>query len=317
MRFNKLDLNLLVALDAMLSLKSVSRAAEQLNLSQSAMSNALARLRAHFDDNLLVQVGRKMELTPRAEGLQDAVRDVLVRVDTTLSAKPEFVPARSDREFRIFVSDYSMVTLMPHLLALAALASHTVRFNFLSQQNQPQRLLERGEADLLVIPQIYCSPDHPTDQLLDEDFCCIVWQDGQLASRERSPGGRLTLEAYRGAGHVVFQPPGAAPSFEGTAMQSQGITRRVEVTTFSFVGALSLVVGTDRVATVHRRLAAYGCQFLPLKVLEPPVVLPQMTQVMQWHKYRTNDPGIVWLRAMLYQAVRQMDGEQVRAPNKN
>lgn len=307
MRFKKLDLNLLVALDALLSLQSVSRAAEQLSLSQSAMSNALARLRAHFDDDLLVQVGRKMELTPRAEGLQDAVRDVLVRVDTTLSAKPEFVPARSDREFRIFVSDYSMVTLMPHLLALAARESHSVRFHFLSQQNQPQRLLERGEADLLVIPKIYCSPDHPADQLLDEEFCCIVWQGGRLASPQHAPGGKLHMDAYRSAGHVVFQPPGAAPSFEGTAMQQQGIARRVEVSTFSFVGALSLVVGTDRVATVHRRLAAYGSQFLPLKVLEPPVELRKMTQVMQWHKYRTNDPGLVWLRGLLHQAVKVMD----------
>ena len=308
MRFNKLDLNLLVALDAMLSLKSVSRAAEQLNLSQSAMSNALARLREHFDDDLLVQVGRKMELTPRAEGLQDAVRDVLVRVDTTISAKPEFVPATSDREFRIFVSDYSMVTLMPHLLALAAQASHSVRFHFLPQQNQPQRLLDRGEADLLVIPKIYCSPDHPTEKLLDEDFCCIVWQDGQLATPERSPAGRLTLDAYQGAGHVVFQPPGGAPSYEGTAMQRLGVTRRVEVATFSFVGALSLVVGTDRIATVHRRLAGYGRQFLPLKVLESPVALPPMNQVMQWHEYRTNDPGLVWLRALLLRAVAEMDG---------
>ena len=307
MRFNKLDLNLLVALDAMLSLKSISRAAEQLNLSQSAMSNALARLREYLEDDLLVQVGRKMELTPRAQGLQDAVRDVLVRVDTTISAKPVFVPDTSDREFRLFVSDYSMVTLMPHLLALAAQASHSVRFHFLPQQNQPQRLLDRGEADLLVIPQIYCSSEHPMDKLLDETFCCVVWRDGELAAPERAPAGKLHRDAYRNAGHVVFQPPGGTFTFEGHAIQQQGITRRVEVSTFSFVGALSLVVGTDRVATVHRRLAAYGRQFLPLKVLEPPFELPQMTQVVQWHKYRTNDPGLVWLRGLLQEAVRVMD----------
>ena len=310
MRFNKLDLNLLVALDALLSLKSISRAAEQLNLSQSAMSNALARLREHLNDELLVQVGRKMELTPRAEGLQDAVRDVLVRVDTTISAKPMFKPATSDREFRLFVSDYSMVTLMPHLLALAAEASHSVRFHFLPQQNQPQRLLDRGEADLLVIPQIYCSPDHPVDKLLDETFCCVVWQSGQLAAPERAPGGKLNLETFRSAGHVAFQPPGGVHTFEGAAMQQHAVARRIEVSTFSFVGALSLVVGTDRVATVHRRLAAYASQFLPLKVLEPPFELPTMTQVVQWHKYRTTDPGLVWLRGLLQQAVARMDGTQ-------
>ncbi len=303
MRFNKLDLNLLVALDAMLSLQSISRAAEQLHLSQSAMSNALARLRAHFDDELLVQVGRKMELTPRAQSLQDAVRDVLVRVDTTVSARPEFIAATSDREFRIFVSDYTMVTLMPHLLALAGAQSASVRFEFLPQVNQPQRLLVRGEADLLVIPQIYCSPDHPTDALLEEDFCCIVWSASPLA---RQP---LTLHAYQSAGHVVMQPPGAAPSFESAAIQRLGVTRRVEVSTFSFVGVLSLVVGTQRIATVHRRLARYAQRFLPVTVLELPVHLPRMAQAMQWHTYRTNDPGLVWLRALMLRAVATMDGE--------
>lgn len=307
MRFNKLDLNLLVALDALLSLKSISRAAEKINLSQSAMSNALARLREHLEDDLLVQVGRKMELTPRAESLQDAVRDVLVRVDTTITAKPVFQPATSDREFRLFVSDYSMVTLMPHLLALAAQASHTVRFHFLPQQNQPQRLLDRGEADLLVIPRIYCSPDHPTEKLLDETFCCVVWRDGQLATPERAPDGKLHLDTFRSAGHVAFQPPGGVQTFEGNAMQQNGVVRRIEVSTFSFVGALSLVVGTNRIATVHRRLAAYGSQFLPLKVLEPPFELPTMNQVVQWHQYRTTDPGLVWLRGLLQRAVQTMD----------
>jgi LysR family nod box-dependent transcriptional activator len=303
-RFNKLDLNLLVALDAMLSLQSISRAAEQLHLSQSAMSNALARLRAHFDDQLLVQVGRKMELTPRAQSLQDAVRDVLVRVDTTVSARPEFIPGTSDREFRIFVSDYTMVTLMPHLLALAATQSSSVRFEFLPQVNHPQRLLVRGEADLLVIPQIYCSPDHPTDALLEEDFCCIVWSTSPLA---RQP---LTLRTYQGAGHVVMQPPGAAPSFESAAIQRLGVTRRVEVSTFSFVGVLSLVVGTQRIATVHRRLARYAQRFLPVTVLELPMSLPKMDQAMQWHQYRTNDPGLVWLRGLMLRAVAEMDSGQ-------
>jgi DNA-binding transcriptional LysR family regulator len=92
MRFNKLDLNLLVALDALFRLRSVSRAAEQLHMSQSALSSSLARLREYFDDELLVQVGRQMELTPRAEVLREAVRDVLVRVDTTITAMPSLTP---------------------------------------------------------------------------------------------------------------------------------------------------------------------------------------------------------------------------------
>lgn len=168
MRFNKLDLNLLVALDALLGERNITRAAERLHLSQSAMSNALGRLREYFEDELLVQVGRKMELTPRAETLQHAVRDVLLRIDTSIAAMPQFDCRHSDREFKLFVSDYTMEVLMPHALALTARQRSTARFRLLPQVASPARSLELGEADLLVIPSDYCSPDHPTEAVFTE-----------------------------------------------------------------------------------------------------------------------------------------------------
>src|SRR5215207_1307427 len=167
MRFNKLDLNLLVALDALLTECSISRAATRVHLSQSAMSNALARLRAFFGDDLLVPVGRTMELTPRAQAMKEPVRDVLVRIDSAIVAHPQFDPSRSDRSFQLLVSDYTTVTLMPHLLALTRRESATVRFLLcpLPHLEQPARALVRGEADLLVVPRNYCSPDHPVELL--------------------------------------------------------------------------------------------------------------------------------------------------------
>jgi DNA-binding transcriptional LysR family regulator len=301
MRFNKLDLNLLVALDAMFTLRSVSRAAEQLHMSQSALSSSLARLREYFDDELLVQVGRQMELTPRAEVLREAVRDVLVRVDTTITAMPSFDPTQSDREFRIFVSDFTMAVLMPHLLSLAQEEGSTVRFHLMPQTRQPQRTLEQGDADLLVIPQDYCSADHPTEMLFEEEFCCVAWDQSRFA-REG-----LTLDQYKAAGHVVMQPPGMDRSFENRFMDGAGISRRVEVTSYSFLTAAYLVLGTERVATIHRRLADLIQVGLPLKVMPLPVKMNNMAQVMQWHKYRTQDPGLVWLRGLLHQAVLRMD----------
>jgi len=119
MRFNKLDLNLLVALDHLLHLRSVSGAAERMNMTQSAMSNALLRLRDYFDDPLLVKIGRRMELTPRADSLKDPVRDVLVRVEWTIAATSQFDPARSERQFNILLSDYTLATLIPSVLANA------------------------------------------------------------------------------------------------------------------------------------------------------------------------------------------------------
>ncbi len=308
MRFNKLDLNLLVALDAMLKEQSISRAAERLHITQSAMSNALARLREYFNDDLLVQVGRRMELTPRAESLQEAVRDVLVRVDTTIAAQPQFVPAQSDREFKLLVSDFTLTVLMPHMLTRAYRESHTVQFQLLPQVAEPQRALERAEADLLVIPAKYCSPDHPTETLFTEDFRCVVWDESRFAD------AGLTVEDYLAAGHIVVQPLNTTTlSFEGWFMQRHGIARRIEVTTFSFAAAPNLVIGTDRIATVHTRLAQRAQQFLPIKLLMPPMPMPKMEQTMQWHKYRTKDPGLVWLRRLLHEAAEQMDAEQTSA----
>ncbi|MBL0420185.1 LysR family transcriptional regulator [Ramlibacter sp. AW1] len=304
MRFNKLDLNLLVALDALLDEASISRAAERLHMSQSAMSNALARLRDYFEDELLVQVGRRMEPTPRAEVLRDAVRDVLLRVDHSIVAQPQFVPAREQREFRFFISDYTLSVLMPHVLARAAIEAPHVRFALLPQVENPSRALERGEVDLLVLPGDYCSGEHPTQALFDERFCCVVWSGSRLAQ------GQLTLERYLDAGHVVMQPANVGqPAFEESFTRRHGVARRVDVRSYSFAVTPALVVGTDRIATVHTRLARLAARTLPLVVHPPPFDMPAMTQTLQWHKYRTNDPGIQWMRGLMQAAVREMDGE--------
>jgi LysR family nod box-dependent transcriptional activator len=275
MRFNKLDLNLLVALDVLLSEASISRAAERLHMSASATSNALARLRTHLGDELLVQVGRKMELTPRG----------------------------SDREFRIFVSDYSQTTLIPHLTALAWREAPSIRFSFLPHVDNPQRALERGEADLLVMPEDFCSPHHPTEVVLKEAFKCVVWTGNPIARRT------LTFEDYADASHVVMQPVGTpAPAFERWFLERYGVSRKVGITTYSFAAAAQLVVGTDRIATVHQRLAQQLQQMLPIALLDPPVPISEMNLAIQWHKYRSTDPGIVWLRHVCHEAAGLMDG---------
>jgi DNA-binding transcriptional LysR family regulator len=304
MRFNKLDLNLLVALDALLAERSVSRAAERVHLSQSAMSNALARLREHFADELLVQIGRRMDLTPRAEVLVDAVRDVLVRIDATVSAQPLFDPAASDRDFRILVSDYSMVTLMPHVLALAHQQGPNVRFKLLPQAADPQRALDRGEADLLIIPKQYCAPDHPLDVVVEEAFSCVVWSGSRWATQG------LTLAGYASAGHVAVQPNGLpVAAVERWFEEQQAMKRRVEVTTYSFASHAALVVGTDRIATLHHRQAMQAANWLPVQVLPPPLPIAPMQQCMQWHQYRTQDAGLLWLRGLMHRAAQRMDAD--------
>ncbi|WP_028997887.1 LysR family transcriptional regulator [Azohydromonas australica] len=311
MRFNKLDLNLLIALDALLTERNVSRAAARVHLTQSALSNALSRLREYFNDDLLTPVGRRFELTPRAEALKDVIRDLLVRIDSALATQPDFEPTTSDREFILFVSDYTMTMLMPRVLDLARQQGSNVRFKLLPQIAEPYRALERAEVDLLVIPTAYCSPDHPTEIALQEDFVCAVWSGSAIAH-----SGELTLQRYADAGHVVMQPADTSqPSFEKWHMERYGLSRRIAVSTYSITAMPHLLVGTEFIATVHKRLALKMLPALPLKLFPLPLSMPALDLAIQWHKLRSQDPGLVWLRSLLMRAAAALDQEPAALVN--
>lgn len=300
MRFNKLDLNLLVALDALLSTKNVSRAAERLHITQSATSNALARLREHFDDDLLVPLGRQMELTARAHEMADAVRDILVRIETTVEARPVFVPAESERLFRLLISDYTLMTLIPKLIARAFAEAPGVRFEFVPQVAHPQKLLERGETDVLIVPQEYCSTEHPSEILFQDSYCAVVWKESELAR------GVLTAQRYLAAGHVVIQPRDGKPALDDWFVQRLGLVRHIEMSTFMFSSAAHLVVGTERIATTQRHLASQVALEHPVVMRELPFQMPVINQALQWHTYRTADPGVAWLRDLLRSAAKDL-----------
>lgn len=301
MRFNKLDLNLLVALDALLTARNISRAAEKVHVSQSTMSHALARLREHFKDELLVQVGRRMELTPRALSMCDPIRDVLVRISSTIDNPPEFDPAQSDREFVLQVSDYSMQTLFPHVLAVAESQRSRIRFKLEPQAGNPARSLERGEVDLLVIPEAYCSTSHPMEPLLKEGYVAVMWDGSRLAQDE------LTMERYQNAKHIVMAPAGTnQPAHESWLVQRYGISRDVVVSSYSFTALASMVVGTELMATVHARLAYRAARAFPLKLTSLPFAMDPVVQAMQWHAHRTGDPGLTWLRSTLKEAAHRL-----------
>ncbi|GEC59237.1 LysR family nod box-dependent transcriptional activator [Bradyrhizobium japonicum] len=300
MRLNNLDLNLLVALDHLIVTKSISQTAERMNLSQSAMSNALGRLRQYFDDPLLVRVGQKMELTVRAEILRPEIADVLTRIEAALAKKPDFDPKQASREFRLLVSDYSLHTIIPPVLELTAPFGDHIRFHFLRQTDRPNVYLERGEADLLLAPRIVCSPEHPSIKLFDDDYCCVAWRRGKYG---REP---LTRKAFAAAGHVRYLSSATGGALDSVLLDQLGITRRTEISTFAFSSVPHLVVGTDRIAVVHRRTAQLWARHLSISVLELPFPMERFEQQMQWHHYRSRDPGIIWIRDIFKKAAAKM-----------
>lgn len=296
MRFKNLDLNLLAALDLLLSERNVSRAAERMQITQSAMSNALARLRDYFGDPLMVQVGRKFELTPRAESLILPVRDILVRIEASVVTAPVFDPETSDRIFYLLASDSSLMTLIPGLLHGFQRDRISVGLEFHQQVDQPARVLERGEADILIIPEDYASEDHPMEILYTESFVAVVDRNHPRI------GDTLTMEAYQSEGHVVVKPRRDTPTYESREIENMGIRRRIEIATFSFSTQSGLIAGTERIATMHRRLAEKISGSLPLKVLELPFVIRPMRQCAQWHSFRSTDTAMKWLVERLVDA---------------
>ena len=303
MRYQNLDLNLLVALDLLLQKRSVSAAAADMRITQSAMSNALARLRDYFGDELLVKVGRRLEPTARALALAAPVREVLTRVDWTIAAERDFDPGQSDRAFNLLVSDYTLATLAPEILKLAAAVAPRVRFNFLQQASTRERLLDQGDVDLLIIPHDFCSDRHPREPLLEESFCVICCAAGSYAH------GKLTRRRFTQAGHVVMMTPGGAVSLESIFFERLGVSRRIEVTTHSFTTLAALVAQSDRIATLHRRLAEQARRSLPIVLHDLPFDMPNMRQSLQWHAHRANDKALTWLRGLVRQSAAQLSAD--------
>lgn len=294
MRFRGLDLNLLVTLDCLLSERNVSRAADKLCLSQSATSGALTRLREYFKDDLLVQVGRNMVITPRAAELLPAVRNVLLRIEGTVMKRPEFDPAVVKREIRIVASDYMSISALAKALQTLKSMAPDLSYTLISPAEDPRGMLERGDVDFLAMPDIYLSPDHPSSHLFSDDYRAVVWSENKDIK-----GDSITLSDFLRMRHVTVNYTLTGPTFEGWFIERYGNERRVEVSCSSYSTVPFFVVGTQRIALMHRRLAETCARMMPLRLLMPPVEIPPVHETLQWHTYNDRDECLIWLRGKL------------------
>lgn len=311
MRYQKLDLNLLSALKVLLEKKNVTRAGEELYVTQSAMSGILARLRDYFDDPLIVQVGRRMELTPLAESLIDPVNDVLLRIDATIATRPRFDPAAMSRHFTVTASDYVLAVFMCEVLQRVRAEAPGITWRFIAPSEQAPSQLEKGEVDFIIHPAQLASTTQSSEELFEDSYVMAVCRDNPEI------GDTISLEQYLAAGHVTFQSSSQGlPMFETWFGRQHGENaRRVEVVTSSFHVLPQLVVGTGRVATLHARMAGTFQQGLPIRLVRPLFEVPKLVEVLQWHCYRDQDPGNQWVRERIIEMARQMPAlERVPLP---
>jgi LysR family transcriptional regulator, nod-box dependent transcriptional activator len=293
MDFHGLDLNLLIALDALIAEKSVTRAGRRVHLSQSAMSGVLARLRQTFNDDLLVPTRGEMMLTPLAQSLAEPVRSVLVDIQKTIATKVRFEPRTSQRTFAVAASDYAIAVLMPQFLRQVKEQAPDVRVAFIPVRERIEAV-EDLSLDVLVAPEPYVPQGRPREVLFEDTFTCIVWKGNAHID------DRVTLDQYKALGHVAvsFADHGVK-SFDERFAAGSGLDRRVEISVPSYHALPELVVGTDRIATIQTRLAHKLSGSFPLKLVPLPSPLPVLREVMFWPPLFDRDPGHIWFRGLL------------------
>jgi DNA-binding transcriptional LysR family regulator len=294
MHFRGLDLNLLVALDALLSEGSVTAAGRKLHLSQSAMSGALARLRKHFHDPLLVQVGRRMQPTPYARELAGTVRSILVQIDASLSGQAPFDPRSAQRRIKVAASDYAIDVLLIEVQRLCATEAPGLTLDIVPVAENALAALGRGEADLLILPDRYRQSEYPAVALFADRLVCVAARDNPL------PGENISLRAFKAAEHVLFQPdPGHMIAFDLWLQQNYRFEPAVKLVLPSYAALPHAVVGTRRIATIPERLARRYARHLPIRILQPRFRMPALIEIMQWHEAHSADAGLTWLRALI------------------
>jgi LysR family nod box-dependent transcriptional activator len=302
MRLDGFDLNLLLAFDALLEERNVTRAARRLNVSQSALSASLKRLREALGDPLLVQNGKTMVPTSHALALVPEI-DATLKTLRRLIRPSGFAPATSSRAFRIAASDYVATMLLAPLVRHLAREAPMVRLEVTLPNEDTGTRLARGDFDLLLAPEEFIDPDHPAELLLEERHVVVGWHLNPIFDRP------LTLEDFSEAGHVAVRLD-RRDTFIDRECNRLGVRRRVEIHAPSFIQAPWLLPGTSRIALMHERLAQLMAPSLGLRIAPPPFELPVMREMMQFHVTREADSGLVWLRSLLRSiATNGRDGE--------
>lgn len=300
MRFHHLDLNRLVALDALLTLCSVSKAAASLHLSQPAMSGALASLRAFFGDPLLVPSGRAMVRTPFAETLVGPVRDVLLEVQAIACRRPATHVRDVRRHFLLAASDVSATVLLPELTRQAQQEAPGLSFEILPVTPDLAHDLERGDLDFIVGPDVIVSARHPRQRLFTAPYVCVAWQHSQIASRP------FDLAAFNGAEHVAMRWWKDKPPIDEVALSKAGAVRKVAVALSSFCTFPQFIMHTERIATLPRPMAVALAGLFPLRILACPVEVPALDYCVQWQAHQDGDIAIDWVRRTLATIGREL-----------
>ena len=291
----RLDMNLLPLLQALLEYRNVTEAAAAVGLTQPAMSNALRRMRHTLNDELLVRVGRRYELTSRAAGLVEPVDRILRAVADEVLAPPTFDPGTSRRTFTMAASGAAAQTVLPRLAATITARAPGIRLDVRLLDASSHDPLTDPAADVTLLPDVIPTP-LPRERLYEEEWVCVV------DAANDAVGDELTVEDLTALPHLVFRWMGSTVAPD-RLLQEVAPERVVQVTVFDFLLIPPILRGSRMISVLQRRIADRVAGEGGLRVVASPVPFPPLGVDLVWNPRHPHDPGCAWLRQELFAAV--------------
>lgn len=288
-----INIRLLLMFDEVYRGRSVSKAAERLDISQPSLSLGLNKLRSHFGDPLFVRTTRGMEPTPYAEQLITPIRGAIDLLTHVLGTRPVFDPTTSDRKFRICITDITQMVVLPILLERVKNEAPNVSISVLPITDETLRLLESGEVDLVVGYVPHVGQGLYQQRLLMRDYVCIA------SSRHPRIHKTLTLEAFKAEPHIVVAASGSGLRLAEETLSGMKFKRRVLLEVPHLIGLDRLVGNSDMIATVPRPVGLFLAAAGVVKVYEHPVKLPGYLVKMHWHERYHLDAAGQWMRRVM------------------
>ncbi len=298
-----LDLNLLVALDALLRERSVTRAARRVGVGQPAMSHSLKRLREFFGDPIFVRVGREMQVTPFAQQLEAPLRRWLAELRTVLNAPGPFDPATCERSFTLITSDLLAVVLPTLAWRMQEEAPH-VRLEVRTPDADPVQALQSSGADLALAP-----PQAHAPGMCQRVVSRITWATFVAPGHAGLEDGELSLERWLQIPHITVNTASSSPSFVASAIASAGLVRRVGLVVPSFLVAPYVVARSEMLFTAPRESIGPIAQLLGLCALQPPLLLPEIPVLELWPERLHADPAHAWFRHVVAEVVAEFGAD--------
>ena len=302
------DLNLLVALDALLEENSVAAAADRLHLSPPAMSRTLARIRKATGDDILVRTGRTMTPTPRALELREEARELVMRAHAVLTPLTTLEPARLERTFTLRCHDALVTALAPPLLTAVAQAAPKVAIRFLAEASADGADLTRGQTDIQVGASASGQPEIASHIIGTDRMVAVMRPDHPLAE------GEITPQRFAEALHVAISRRGRLTGPIDDALAALGLKRHVYAALPTASAALDLAARTPTVAVVAEHVCGPLWTALGLKARTIPFELPPTSVIVAWHHRYDTDPAHAWLRTRLIHVLQAIIDPETASP---